>query len=198
MDVLTQEIVESYWLQTSTISIIAPSKIGQERFPFYPQKKCIVYRAAYDIGSNATKTMAAKVNICDTTLEEVYSDKSYPVFFRQDLFRSTIGEFSEDIKSKGLQILQFAKSNIENHYEKGIIHNDDIEHCAIATAAFRKANNGGSYAQELSVKLDIPIRIISQEEEGKLAYYSAVSQLDGKENLPIVWDIGGGKYAAYL
>ncbi len=194
MDVLTQEIIESHWLQPSVVSIIAPSKMRQNSFYFHPKKQCIVHRAAYDIGSNATKTMAAKVNVCDMTLDAVFIDKAYPILYRQDLFGSEVGEFSDEIKSKGLQILQSAKTNIEGSYQNRAIVSAEFQHCGIATAAFRKANNGGSYVQELSAKLDIPIKIISQEEEGKLAYYSALSQLDqvDKQNTPIVWDIGGG------
>ncbi len=194
MDVLTQEIIETHWLETSAVSIIAPSKIGQTSFSYHPKKTCIVHRAAYDIGSNATKTMAAKVNVCDMTLEAVFIEKAYPILYRQDLFSSDISEFSDEIKTKGLQILRSAKTNIEGSYQNSAPPTAEFQHCGIATAAFRKANNGGSYAQELSAKLEIPIKVISQEEEGKLAYYSALSQMNevNKQSPPIVWDIGGG------
>jgi exopolyphosphatase/guanosine-5'-triphosphate,3'-diphosphate pyrophosphatase len=196
MDIVTQEIVDAHWIQTSIAPIIAPSKLFNEsNLAENEATECLVTRAAYDIGSNATKTMAATVNVCNMTLENVFINEAYPVLYRQDLFSTTTNEFSDLIQSLGLQTIFNARNQIEQEYDAMFGHqHGDIEHCAVATAAFRSANNGENFVHYLSTTLDFPVNIISKEDEGKLAYFSALTKLDSDEaaSLPVVWDIGGG------
>lgn len=155
----------------------------------------IVACAAYDIGSGATKFMGALVNTDNLTIEQVFSQGSFNIAYREDLHQSGNNTFSDLIQEMGLEALQKAHYQIEQDYLNTQLQGyGDIQHFAVATAAFRAAENGELVAEIFSDKLDMPIRIISQEEEGKLAYYSALSQNPQSEHdsLPIVWDIGGG------
>ncbi len=155
----------------------------------------IVACGAYDIGSGATKFMGALINTESLTIEQVFSQGTFSVSYREDLHQSVNHTFSDLIQEMGLEALQKAHYQIEQDYLNADLQGyGDIQHFAVATAAFRAADNGELVAETFSDKLEMPIRIISQEEEGKLAYYSALSQNPQIENasLPIVWDIGGG------
>lgn len=155
----------------------------------------VVPCAAYDIGSGATKYMGALINTETLTIEQVFSKGTFSVSYREDLYQSSNNTFSDLIQEMGLDALQKAHYQIEQDYFNADLQGyGDIQHFAVATAAFRAADNGELVAEMFSDKLEMPIRIISQEEEGKLAYYSALSQLSPSETpqLPIVWDIGGG------
>lgn len=151
--------------------------------------------AAYDIGSGATKFMGALVNVETLSIEHIFSQGSFNVAYREDLHLSTNNTFSDLIQEMGLQALTQAHLQIEQDYHNSTFQGyGDIQHFAVATAAFRAADNGQVVADYFSAEFNMPVNIISQEEEGKLAYYSAVSQSDHNETtaLPIVWDIGGG------
>lgn len=159
----------------------------------YEDEHCYVDRVAYDIGSHTTKFMAATVNVCKMTVEKIFSQDSYTVRFQQDLLESLDNSFSELIQEFGVKALKSAKTQAEiEFYLSRYQPKRELEHCAVATAAFRDANNGESYVQFLKHALDIPINLISQEEEGQLAYYGAVALLGNSTKPPIVWDIGGG------
>lgn len=150
--------------------------------------------AAYDIGSGATKFMGAMVNTDTLTIDSVFSEGSFPIAYREDLYKSDNNTFSDFIQELGLEALQNAKFKIQQDYAASEFQNyGDIQHFAVATAAFRAADNGAMVADFFHEKLDLPVNIISQEEEAKLAYFSAASQKEGDDtSLPIVWDIGGG------
>lgn len=167
------------------------------------QSQCLKPYAAYDIGSGGTKYTGAIVNVCDLTIEQVFSQGSIPVAYRQDLLESTNNEFSDLIQEMGLNALSKAKGQIEldfhtkvatNYENKGIAIDKDIQHYGVATAAFREAKNGDAVAAQFEMKLDMSINIISQEEEGILGYYSALTKIDQSLDAkkPVVWDIGGG------
>ncbi len=65
---------------------------------------------------------------------------------------------------------------------------------AIATEAFRKADNGMDFAQQVREKTGIPLHVISQEEEGMIAFYSAVSSSNQHPDNLLLWDIGTGSF----
>lgn len=149
--------------------------------------------AAYDIGSGATKFMGAMVDVNTHHIAQVFYSGSIPVAYRQDLIDSGSNDFSDLIQDMGLNALFSAKSAIEQAYQQaGLQDYGDIQHFAVATAAFREADNGFIVANQFEQMLDFSIDILSQEDEGKLAYHGAVAQADLEQSLPVVWDIGGG------
>ncbi len=52
---------------------------------------------------------------------------------------------------------------------------------AVGTAAFRKANDGATFAKQINEELGIPLKIISGEEEARLSYLSTQQDF-GREN----------------
>lgn len=193
MEMLVPMITESFAMDalffSPTFNAFIPPNAPQEA------THNIVACAAYDIGSGATKFMGALVNVNNMSIEQIFSQGSFNVSYREDLHQSANNQFSDLIQEMGLQALTAAHMQIEQDYANTPLAGyGDIQHFAVATAAFRTADNGELVAEYFTNELNIPIQIISQEEEGKLAYYSAISQghADGTEALPIVWDIGGG------
>jgi exopolyphosphatase/guanosine-5'-triphosphate,3'-diphosphate pyrophosphatase len=63
-----------------------------------------------------------------------------------------------------------------------------------ATAALRRASNGGDVAALISARTGIPVRILSGEEEARLVYQAVVSGLGAgaRRSACIVFDLGGG------
>jgi len=65
---------------------------------------------------------------------------------------------------------------------------------AVATELFRKAVNGKETAEYLEKESGIPIRIISQEEEGILGFISVTEEAHLDPEKVVVWDIGSGSF----
>lgn len=155
---------------------------------------CYVTRVAYDLGSTATKVIVARVNVCTKTIDQVISEHTYPAAFFEDVSQSDQLLFSEWMQAYALQMMKTAKMQADlDVISVPTLISPRTEQCAVATQAFRLAENGHYLAKELSQRLGIPISTISQEDEGKLAYLSVLSQWQAlNRQLPIVWDVGGG------
>jgi exopolyphosphatase/guanosine-5'-triphosphate,3'-diphosphate pyrophosphatase len=67
---------------------------------------------------------------------------------------------------------------------------DITEIAAIATAAMRDAQDGEDFAQDIRTALDIPLKIISGEEEAELAALGVVAAFPKASG--IIGDLGGG------
>jgi exopolyphosphatase/guanosine-5'-triphosphate,3'-diphosphate pyrophosphatase len=186
------EIVESLTPE----SLGVPSSYPLQFSPIPETSPVLVPYAAYDIGSGGTKFMGALVNAETLKIEEIFSQGSLPVGYQADLNQSPNQEFSDIIQELGLNTLLKAKAQIEQDYHvtANFQQYGKIAHFGVATAAFRTAVNGESVAEYFSDKLNIPIHIVSQDQEGVLAYYGAVSNIDNQimSDDPVVWDIGGG------
>ena len=62
----------------------------------------------------------------------------------------------------------------------------------VATAVYREAENGEEVIDFFSHLLDVPIRIISQKEEGKLGFMTAAAASGKAYQDLIAFDVGGG------
>lgn len=145
----------------------------------------IEMRAALDIGSGGTKVAIAEVDKTTNKIVNMILEKSFPVPYQAALEQSKDGNFDDNIKSLGLKSFIEIKDLLASYQVNKV--------AAVATAAFRTANNGESFAKEVDDKVGIKINIISQQEEGNLAFISALAVLNDKqpENI-VVWDIGTG------
>lgn len=63
---------------------------------------------------------------------------------------------------------------------------------AIATSAFRKANDSKEFISEIENKTKICVQIIPQREEGEIAFFSALASGEFNPLEAVVWDIGTG------
>jgi len=95
-------------------------------------------RAAYDIGSGSIKTIEARVDTANHRILEVLHKQDYIVPFRSDLEKNADGSFSVAVKNQAMTVLMQAKAK----------YSQAKQHRAVATAAFRSAKNGESFAKE--------------------------------------------------
>lgn len=141
-------------------------------------------RAAIDIGSGGTKLAIADVELETNQIVEVLLDTSFPVPYQASLDKTSDGTFDAETKAIGLNAFLEIKQLTETYQVENT--------AAIATSAFRKANNAKSYVSEVAAKTGIRIQIIPQREEGEIAFFSAVATGGFDPNEIIVWDIGTG------
>lgn len=148
------------------------------------RKDCETRRlASFDIGSGSTKFLLAELNSCKAQQMIILMKDSKPVSYAQDLANSGKSQFSEEIIQKGEETIgEFLKS--AQAY-------GDFQIRAVATQAFRQAHNGQEIVHKWQQKFSGDWKVISQDEEAKLAY-SFVEFKTSKQDRLLVWDIGGG------
>lgn len=142
-------------------------------------------RAVVDTGSGFTKLMIADIDLQTGHIAQVLLSTSFSVPYQASLAKSNDGGFDDSIRAQGLEVFQRIREIAQEHQVEKI--------SAIATAAFRDATNGLALAEEITNLTGIPLKVITQQEEGKIAFFSALeaSSSSTLEDL-IVWDIGTG------
>lgn len=141
-------------------------------------------RAAVDIGSGGTKVTIADVDTETNQIVEVVLDTSFPVPYQASLDKSFDGTFDQDTKNLGLKTFKEIKEIAEDNQVDTIV--------AIATSAFRKANNSKEFVLEIEKESNIKVQIIPQREEGEIAFFSALASGQFNPKEAVVWDIGTG------
>lgn len=144
--------------------------------------QCIQRRAALDIGSGSTKVLAVKMNTCERKILETEQSLSIPLKFKESINLNN-GRLSEDNLKEAIEkISPILKS----------LRHKNFEIRAVATEAFRQANNGVVFITRLSSKIGIDIELIDQQREAELGFWGAVGSLNKDPRSLVVWDIGGG------
>ncbi len=145
-------------------------------------------RAAVDVGSGATKVAVVSL-LQNGKIDKIIFQKEFEVRLAEDLERSGGKELSQraldHCKSKLDECLQLARQH-------GLDQNVALK--GIGTQVFRTASNGANFFHNLGDSFDL--RIISQEEEGRLGFQTACALTrQGIESESIVsWDSGGGSF----
>ncbi len=144
-------------------------------------------RAVVDVGSGSTKFCIADVDTRTQQVVNVVLRESYAVPYQAAMEASYDHTFSVEVKERGLETFRTIDALCKEHGVQKVT--------AVATEAFRQSMNGEKFAAEVNEKTQIPLRIITQKEEGEIAFYSAASLVSDipKEEL-VVWDIGTGSY----
>ena len=163
-------------------------------------------RAAFDIGSGATKVLVARVD--RATLAVVSRPPLYQGY-REVLLRHALtadGELPAAALNQCLQVLRefVAEANALGASER----------VAVATAVFREARNGGAFLDRVRAELGIRVVVASQRFEGTLGYRTAVQaasatsrqhalaspsvrrrhSLGSLQRAIVSWDSGGGSF----
>ncbi len=139
--------------------------------------------AAFDIGSGTTRMQVADVADCARPEERILLRREAAIGFADDLARQDDGAFSAEIIQQSTRILA---ELVDAARELG------AEHCfGVATAAFRRAANAPLLVSDWERKLGLKAAIISQREEGELAYRLIEANAASAAPL-LVWDIGAG------
>ena len=145
--------------------------------------ECTV-RAAFDLGSGTFKLSVAEVIGNDIQLK---FSKTIKVGLGLDLAESQSRSFSEKIQTIASSALA---ELIQDAKEKGA-----TQFAGIATAAFRHALNGNVFLDKLVNETKIPIRLISQKEEGILAFKTFLNVFpEINEKKCIALDLGAASF----
>lgn len=142
--------------------------------------------AAIDIGSNTTRLLVAEP--VDGQLKKVMEQRAY----------TRIGKAVDDegaIKPEKIdEVGEVVGTQVRLARELGA---EEIR--AVATAAIREATNGDAVAEAIGNVAGIPIEVLPEQEEGRLAFLGATKTLGHPaDGLIGVVDIGGGSTEVIL
>ncbi|PLX70849.1 MAG: hypothetical protein C0602_04920 [Denitrovibrio sp.] len=135
--------------------------------------------AVVDIGSNSLRLQISEVK-----------DKSYKILddYKEMLRLGdsiyTVGYFTPEVINRIVETLTGVKKLAESRGCKNIR--------AIATAAFREADNMGEALIRIEDACGIKVEVISGEEEARLTYLAATANFELAGRKAVVVDIGGG------
>lgn len=136
--------------------------------------------AAIDIGSNTTRILVAEPS--DGQLTKVMEQRAYT---RIGKAKDRKGRIS---KEKIEEVAEVVETQVKLARELGA-----ESFRAVATAAIRDARNGKSVAEAVAERAEIPVEIVSEHEEGRLAFIGATKSLGHPSDGRVaVVDVGGG------
>ncbi|MBK5110702.1 MAG: hypothetical protein JJE10_04960 [Thermoleophilia bacterium] len=136
--------------------------------------------AAIDIGSNTTRVLVAEPT--DGQLKKVMEQRAYT---RIGKARDSGGRISQE---KIEEVAEVVETQVKLALEVGA-----ESFRAVATAAIRDSRNGDEAADVIAARAGIPVEIVSEREEGRLAFLGATKALGHpiEGNVAVV-DVGGG------
>jgi exopolyphosphatase/guanosine-5'-triphosphate,3'-diphosphate pyrophosphatase len=136
--------------------------------------------AAIDIGSNTTRILVAEQK--DGQLAKVMEQRAYT---RIGKARDSKGRISRE---KIEEVAEVVETQVKLAREVGA-----ESFRAVATAAIRDSRNGKQAVRAISERAGIPVEIVSEHEEGRLAFIGATKSLGHPSDGRIaVVDVGGG------
>jgi exopolyphosphatase / guanosine-5'-triphosphate,3'-diphosphate pyrophosphatase len=137
--------------------------------------------AAIDIGSNTTRLLVAEPE--KSRLRKVMEQRAYTAIGK-DLAKGK-GKLSDD---KVAEVADVVETQVRLAQEMGA---EVIK--TVATAAIREAKNSDKVAKRISKQTGTDVEVLSEEEEGRLAFLGATKSLGHAVagNIAVV-DVGGG------
>jgi len=136
--------------------------------------------AAIDIGSNTTRLLVAERQ--DGRLKKLMEQRAYT-----RIAKSTEGD-GRITPEKADEVAEAVETQVRLARELGA---GDLR--AVATAALRDAVNGPEVVELIAGRAEIPVTVISEEEEGRLSFVGATRSLAHPvEGRIAVIDVGGG------
>lgn len=151
-------------------------------------QRCLETRGAIDIGSGTSKLVVAVVNRCEDIIDHVLFEAQRAISFKEALQNSKENKFNRDIINKAVNGL--------NELRYIALQQGANKIRAVATSAFRTADNAQEVKALIEKKTNLKIKVITQTDEALFAYHSAISMAKSNKLIderPVaVWDIGGG------
>lgn len=136
--------------------------------------------AAIDIGSNTTRILVAEPR--DGQLKKVMEQRAYT-----RIAKARTGDGTIDAE-KVEEVADVVETQVRLARELGA-----EAFRAVATASLREAPNGPEAAAAISERAGVPLDVVSEEEEGRLAFLGATKALGHPVEGPVaVVDVGGG------
>lgn len=146
----------------------------------------IVRRAAFDFGSGKIKLQVADVDTENHAIVQSVYTEAIVVPLSEDAANNPQGFFSEEVQKRAIIVAQ--------NLQQKAIELGAVEFIGLATEAYRKAPNGQKLVDKYSSELNIPVKIISQLEEGKMGFLALIAEANLDPSRVISWDIGGGSF----
>jgi Ppx/GppA phosphatase family len=142
-------------------------------------------RGAFDIGSGTIKLQISDVDVASGRIKRTVFGEERPCAFGADYLKSRDGTLSASIQEKGAMTIAAFQAIGEKYGVEA--------YAAVATAVFRKANNGEEFLDRVR-SMGVPVSTITQEEEAELGHATAVA-ISGKSfDECVSWDSGGGSF----
>lgn len=122
-----------------------------------------------------------------------YFKGAIPLLLMEDLAANN-GMFSDSMIEAGVKAFQLIQEHSREYQPQEI--------CGVGTAAFRKAQNGEAFLNEISRRFGIDISLVNQETEAAIGFLAATEELatsEGAADVPdhnsiLVWDVGNGSF----
>lgn len=149
--------------------------------------------AAIDFGSGAIKIQMAAIDTDrNPAIGMPLLSKYISLGLTEDV-ASHAGHISQEMAQEALRVLCGFKEEAQRiAAQKGYPW---IHFTGVATAVFRKAHNGSALLETFAQQLGIPFQILSQDEEGKLGFFTAQALYpDASEDSLLAWDSGNGSF----
>lgn len=144
----------------------------------------IVRRAAFDFGSGSIKMQVADIETEEQTIIKSHLSQVILISFNEDLLENRKGEFSEKLLTQALEAVKTLRDAADQY--------DVKEFGGFATEAFRQAQNSSELFKTMEDLYGIPVRLVSQQEEGELGFNTAVILGQEDPHHVVVWDTGAG------
>ena len=150
-------------------------------------------RAAIDFGSGAVKIQMAVVDTPENhIIGKPLIAKYVPLGLTEDVATHG-GRISEEMAQKALSILHGFKEEAQMAAAREGY--TSMQFTGVATAVFRKAQNGSDILQIFEEQLGIRFQILPQDEEGKLGFLTAKALYpEVSETSLLAWDSGNGSF----
>lgn len=145
-----------------------------------------ITRAAVDVGSGGLKVTVAKIDPLSKKIHRIVYSKEHSVPLKKDLQLGGKSKFSKKIQQVALKTLADLQTELKTY--------EPEEWSGIATAASRQAKNGQKMYDKIEEELGMRISIISQQEEGRLGFLTAVAVSGIPENNLVSFDSGSGSF----
>lgn len=139
--------------------------------------------ASFDIGSGSTRMLVAEVDQCSGQVIRQLDQASVKLDWSDDLLRQDNGHFSAQIIHEGIGAIDGLVDRARQWQP------DRIQ--GVATQAFRLAGNAEDVLAALN-QAGLEARIISQAEEGRMAWTLVDQTLPVQSQPLLVWDMGAG------
>ncbi len=137
-------------------------------------------RACIDIGSNTTRLLVADCRPGE--LSEIHQQRAFTRLSRG------LGPGGTISKEKLEEVTSIVVEQLDAARALGA-----VGVCALATAAIRRARNGGELTTAVRAACGLEVRILTEQEEARLAFVGAARTLPWRVSGPLgVVDVGGG------
>lgn len=138
---------------------------------------CIEILGALDVGSGATKLMAARVDQCSQTILEVLiAPERIKVPYREG--------FTQKTRQDGMKVFKSIRARFD---ALGVTQTKGV-----ATAAFRADSGAINFLKEVEQETGFEVTIVTQEQEALLGVASVAAKMGVDPRAFYIWDVGAG------